>query len=58
MRQTATSSSLDMSISSGSTEKDKGECRVLPILKYKLLKTNDYEKIVYGDGSCLNAAGL
>ena len=27
-------------------------------LKYLLLKTNDYEKSVYGDGSCLNAAGL
>jgi len=47
-----------MSTLSGSTEKDKGECRVLPILKYKLLKTNDYEKSVNGDGSCLNAAGL
>ena len=58
MKQTATSSSLDMSISRDSTEKDKGECRVLPILKYLLLKTNDYEKSVYGDGSCLNASGL
>lgn len=42
----AISSLWASSTSNDSTEKDKGERCVLPTLKYKLFKTNDYEKIV------------